>query len=227
DRTRSTVPAGASTCRVRATSASPITKSCSCSTTRTARSSARCRTRCRNSPISSPSGAPPWTIARGRRSTRGARTLPTSSYCARRPRADDSYYARMLRANTMSHRDWLGADEDRQRMRLAWAAFFREYDLLLCPVASTVAPPHDQQGERWERMITVDGKRVPTTDQLFWAGYTCAFYLPATAAPVGDSGGLPIGVQITAPQYGDLSAIHFARLLGREYRGFVPPPGYG
>ena len=141
--------------------------------------------------------------------------------------ADDSYYARMLRANTMSHRDWLGADEDRQRMRLAWAAFFREYDLLLCPVASTVAPPHDQQGERWERMITVDGKRVPTTDQLFWAGYTCAFYLPATAAPVGDSGGLPIGVQITAPQYGDLSAIHFARLLEREYRGFVPPPGYG
>jgi amidase len=141
--------------------------------------------------------------------------------------SDESYYARMLRANTMSHRDWLGVDEDRQRMRLAWAAFFREYDLFLCPVASTVAPPHDQQGERWERMITVDGKRVPTTDQLFWAGYTCAFYLPATAAPIGESGGLPIGVQITAPQYGDLTAIHFARLLEREYRGFVPPPGYG
>jgi amidase len=139
---------------------------------------------------------------------------------------DDSYYARMLRANTMSHRDWLGVDEERQRMRLAWAAFFREYDLLLCPVASTVAPPHDQQGERWERMVTVDGRRVPTTDQLFWAGYTCAFYLPATAAPIGDSGGLPIGVQITAPQYADLTAIHFARLLEHEYRGFVPPPGY-
>jgi amidase len=140
---------------------------------------------------------------------------------------DDSYYARMLRANTMSHRDWLGVNEERHRMRLAWARFFREYDLFLCPVASTVAPPHDPQGERWERMITVDGKRVPTTDQLFWAGYTCAFYLPATAAPIGDSGALPIGVQITAPQYGDLTAIHFAHLLEREYRGFVPPPGYG
>jgi len=139
---------------------------------------------------------------------------------------DDSYYARMLRANTMSHRDWLGVDEERHRMRLAWAAFFRDYDLFLCPVASTVAPPHDQHGERWERMITVDGERVPTTDQLFWAGYTCAFYLPATAAPIGDSGGLPIGVQITASQYGDLTAIHFARLLEREYRGFVPPPGF-
>ncbi len=141
-------------------------------------------------------------------------------------RGDDSYYARMVRANTMSHRDWLGVNEERHRMRLAWASFFREYDLFLCPVASTVAPPHDQEGERWERMITVDGKRIPTTDQLFWAGYTCAFYLPATAAPIDESQGLPIGVQITAPQYGDLTAIHFARLLEREYRGFVPPPGY-
>jgi amidase len=139
---------------------------------------------------------------------------------------DESYYARMLRANTMSHRDWLGADEERHRMRHAWAAFFREYDLFLCPVASTVAPPHDQQGERWERMITVDGKRVPNTDQLFWAGYTCAYFLPATAAPIGESNGLPIGVQIAAPQYGDLTSIQFARLLEREYRGFVPPPGY-
>jgi amidase len=126
----------------------------------------------------------------------------------------------------MAHRDWLAVNEERHRMRLAWAAFFREYDLFLSPVASTVAPPHDQQGERWERMIDVDGKPVPTTDQLFWAGYTCAFYLPATAAPIGEPSGLPIGVQITAPQYGDLTAIHFARLLEREYRGFVPPPGY-
>ena len=140
---------------------------------------------------------------------------------------DESYYARMMRANTMAHRDWLAANEMRHRMRLKWAAFFRDYDLFLCPVAASVAPPHDQAGERWERMITVNGKRVPTTDQLFWAGYTCAFYLPATAAPIGAAGGLPIGVQITGPQYGDLTCIRFAELLEREYRAFVPPPGYG
>jgi amidase len=143
------------------------------------------------------------------------------------PKGDESYYARMTRANVMHHRDWLAFNEERHRMRLKWAEFFGEYDLFLCPVAASAAPPHDQQGERWERMITVNGKRVPTTDQLFWAGYTCAFYLPATAAPIGASPeGLPIGVQITAPQYGDLTSIHFAKLLEREYRGFVPPPGY-
>jgi len=145
----------------------------------------------------------------------------------RLPADDEGYYARMQRANTMHHRDWLRYNEERHRMRLAWAEFYREYDLFLCPAAATPAPPHDQQGERWERMVTVNGKKVPTTDQLFWAGYTCAFYLPATVAPLGLSpDGLPIGVQIAGPQYGDLGTIRFAELLEREYRGFVPPPGY-
>jgi amidase len=140
---------------------------------------------------------------------------------------DRSYYAQMQRANALRHRDWLRANEERHRMRLAWAAFFRDYDLFLCPVAASAAPPHDHEGERWERLITVNGKRVPSTDQLFWAGYTCNVYLPATAAPIGASPeGLPIGVQIAGPQYGDLTCIRFAELLEREYRGFVAPPGY-
>ena len=143
------------------------------------------------------------------------------------PADDDSYLARMQRANTMHHRDWLRANEERHRMRLAWAVFFRDYDLFLCPPAASAAPPHDHEGERWQRTIAVNGKRVPTTDQLFWAGYTCAFYLPATVAPIGASPeGLPIGVQIAGPQYGDLTTIRFAELLEREYRGFVAPKGF-
>src|SRR2546426_12314717 len=86
-------------------------------------------------------------------------------------------------------------------MRLAWAEFFKTYDLLLCPVAGTAAFPHDQHGERHERTLVVNGKRVPVTDHLFWAGYTGASYLPATAAPCGlTRGGLPVGMQIVGPQ---------------------------
>jgi amidase len=140
---------------------------------------------------------------------------------------DESYRARMLRANTLHHREWLQANELRHKLRLRWAAFFEDYDLLLCPPASTAAFPHDHEGERWERQITVNGKRMPGTDQLFWAGYSCLFYLPATVAPLGlTPAGLPVGVQIVGPQYGDLTSIHFARLLERHYRAFVPPPGY-
>jgi amidase len=140
---------------------------------------------------------------------------------------DKSYYARATRAAVLSHRDWLATNEARHRMRRAWAEFFTAYDLLLCPVAGTAAFPHDQQGERHERMLTVNGRRVPVTDHLFWAGYTGASYLPSTAAPCGFTpAGLPVGVQIVGPQYGDLACLAFARLLEREFQAFVPPPGY-
>ena len=141
--------------------------------------------------------------------------------------SDQSYYARATRAAVLPHRDWLAANETRHRMRRAWAEFFTTYDLLLCPVAGTAAFPHDQKGERYERTLMVDGKRVPVTDHLFWAGYSGAFYLPSTAAPCGFTpGGLPVGVQIVGPQYGDLRCLAFARLLEREFQAFVPPPGY-
>jgi amidase len=140
---------------------------------------------------------------------------------------DESYYARATRAAVSSHRDWLAANEARHRMRLAWAEFFTKYDLLLCPVAGTAAFPHDQQGERHDRTLVINGKRVPVTDHLFWAGYTGVSFLPSTAAPCGFTpGGLPVGVQIVGPQYGDLACIGFARLLEREFQAFVPPPGY-
>jgi amidase len=140
---------------------------------------------------------------------------------------DESYLARMLRGMTSSHRDWLAANEKRQKMRLEWARFFEEWDLLLSPAAASAAFPHDQKGERHERTILVNGKQVPTTDQLFWAGFSCMAYLPGAVAPAGlTPAGLPVGVQIVGPQYHDRSCIHFARLLEREWRAFTPPPGY-
>jgi amidase len=113
------------------------------------------------------------------------------------------------------------------KMRLKWAAFFEDYDFLLMPAAASAAYPHDQQGERHERTIVVDGRKVPTTDQLFWAGYPGVAFLPSTVAPIGFSKeGLPIGVQIVAPAMGDRAAIAFAGMLEKEYQGFVPPSGY-
>jgi len=140
---------------------------------------------------------------------------------------DESYYARATRAVIASHRDWLAANEARYRMRLAWADFFTKYDLLLCPAAGTAAFPHDQKGERHDRTLVVNGKRVPVTDHLFWAGYTGVSFLPSSAAPCGFTPSrLPVGVQIVGPQYGDLTCLAFARLLEREFQPFVPPPGY-
>ena len=140
---------------------------------------------------------------------------------------DESYLARTTRANVLAHRDWLVANQERHRMRLKWAAFFEDYDLLLCPPAASAAFPHDQAGERHDRTILVDGAPVPATDQLFWAGFSCLVYLPSTVAPIGlTAQGLPVGVQIVGPQYGDRLCILFARLIEREYHAFMAPPDF-
>jgi amidase len=166
-----------------------------------------------------------------RAATSGRQT--TAEFEANRAKAgslgddDNTYLGRMLRGMTTSHRDWLAANEKRHKMRLEWARFFEEWDLLLSPIAASAAFPHDHEGERHERTILVNGKKVPTTDQLFWAGFSCMVYLPGAVAPAGlTPAGLPVGVQIVGPQYHDRTCIHFARLLEREWRAFTPPPGY-
>ena len=69
---------------------------------------------------------------------------------------------------------------------------------------ATAALPHRQDGATWDRRISIDGQEIAYNDMLFWPGLTAGFHLPATVAPIGVSkSGLPLGVQITGPVYGD------------------------
>ena len=164
--------------------------------------------------------------ATSRRQTDAEFIANTAKVAASDP-LDDNYLTKMLRAYVLPHRDWLRHSERRHQMRLLWDQFFGDWDVMLCPAAASAAFPHDQQGERHERTIPVNGKQVPTTDQLFWAGYSGGFYLPSTVAPLGlTAQGLPAGIQIIARQYGDYTSIRFAQLLEKEFAAFVPPPGY-
>lgn len=155
-----------------------------------------------------------------------------ATYAAAQARAatyapgDRSYAARHFRGNTFSHRDWVLMDARRTRLQQQWAAYFEQYDLLICPVATTPAFAHNQQGERWDRMIPVNGHTQPSTDALFWAGYPGIVGLPATAIPLSLSpDGLPVGAQIVGPAFADPECLRFAQWLEREYHAFVPPPG--
>jgi amidase len=137
------------------------------------------------------------------------------------------YVADTLRGRTLSHRDWLLANEERYRLKCEWDAFFGNYDLLLCPAACRAAAPHDEVSQRHERTFAVNGQTMPGTNDLFWAGLTGMVYLPSTVAPIGlTREGLPVGVQIVGRWYDDRSTIAFARLLEQEFRAFVAPPGY-
>lgn len=132
---------------------------------------------------------------------------------------------------TISHRDWMAAHELRTHYRAAWAAFFRDYDVMLCPVATSVAFPHDHTGTRATRTIEVNGGQEPCVDALFWAGWSCSVYLPTTTVPVGlqtgaglPEHGLPVGIGVIAPFLFDHRAIAFAALIERHLGGFVAPP---
>jgi amidase len=71
----------------------------------------------------------------------------------------------------------------------------------------------------------VNGKPVPSTDNLFWAGYSRLVYLPSTIGPIGIlRSGLPGGYQAVAASGCDRAAIAFGRFVEEDIGGFVPPP---
>jgi amidase len=133
----------------------------------------------------------------------------------------------MTRTVDMTHRAWLRLNEQRARWRRAWSAFFRDHDVLLCPSFSTAALPHRQDGTPFGRRIVVEGHDMNYGDLLFWPGLTGGYHLPATVVPMGlTPGGLPLGVQIAGPIYGDRITLAAAALLEQAGLNFNAPPGW-
>lgn len=139
---------------------------------------------------------------------------------------DQSAAAAMLRAQVLHHRDYVALINERERLRWAWHDFFKRYDIVIAPIAAGAAFPHDHSPME-RRTVLVDEKPRRYFDPLFWGGVFGVAYLPATAIPVTrNAEGLPLGVQIVGPAYGDRITIGVARLLEDVGFRFVPPPGY-
>ncbi|WP_298723875.1 amidase [uncultured Ferrovibrio sp.] len=123
-----------------------------------------------------------------------------------------------------SYRDWMQADFVRVGLAHQWRNFFREWDILLCPVMPTPAFKHDHSPME-RRVVSVDGKPVAYADQFLWPGIATLCGLPATAFPAGLSKeGLPVGVQVIGPYLEDRTPIAFAALVEQAFGGFVAPP---
>lgn len=136
------------------------------------------------------------------------------------------YQTRQIRGSIQRHRDWLKTDFLRQVLREKWAAFFKDIDVLLCPVTPIAAFPHDHT-PWFGRSITVNHQQRPYSDLMAWAGLTNIVYLPSTIAPSGFTAeGLPVGIQIVGPYLEDRTPIQLARLMKDVTGGFKPPEGY-
>lgn len=130
------------------------------------------------------------------------------------------------RALVLSHREWLAANNFRESIRHAWRAFFRDWDVLVCPQMATPAFAHDHS-PFGQRSLEVDRARQPYFQQLFWSGLVIGAYLPSTVFPTGPSRtGLPIGLQAIGAEYHDRTTLDFARQISREAGGFQAPPAY-
>ena len=131
-----------------------------------------------------------------------------------------------LRRQLATFRDYALANETRTQSRWAWHEFFKSWDVILMPVTTTPAFEHDH-GPWHERSLQVDNETRGYGEGVFWSGHAINNYLPSTVIPTGTVGeGLPIGVQIMGPEYGDLKTIGMAKLLEASGFSFVAPPGF-
>ena len=129
--------------------------------------------------------------------------------------------------DNIDHMQWMGLNNERTRYRFGWQSFFKDWDVLVCPVMPTTAFPHDHSSDLFQRSIMVNGEPSSYFQQIFWAGIATLSYLPSTVFPTGVSkAGLPIGLQVIGAEFDDATTIEFARLLAEEIGGFTPPPGY-
>jgi amidase len=125
-----------------------------------------------------------------------------------------------------SHADWLSASEKRFRLRERFIQTFNKYDVILTPVAMTTAFKHQQKPEVPLRRIKVNGKKRIYVDMFKWIAPATLLGLPATSAPIGAAGSMPVNVQILGAPYQDKTTIHFAGLLAEKMGGFMPPPDF-
>jgi amidase len=139
---------------------------------------------------------------------------------------DMSPAAARLRGSVMSHANWIRTDRMRAGIAHQWRQFFRDWDVLLCPVMPTPAFEHDHSDINTRR-LAIDGKQTAYSDQALWSGVATLTGLPSTTMPVGCSQeGLPIGMQIVGPYLEDRTTIAFAALTEREFGGFRAPPAF-
>lgn len=123
-----------------------------------------------------------------------------------------------------NHRTWLELHRRRNLLRAVWADWFRQFDVLLCPVMPMLPFPHDQGGTIADRWVIINGKSRPQAECLAWTGLVGVAYLPSTVVPVGRAGGLPVGVQVVGPYLEDRTSLFVGARLAELLGGFVPPP---
>lgn len=121
--------------------------------------------------------------------------------------------------------EYLQAVSARDRFIWAWERFFGDFDLLLCPVTSTTAFEH---GGGTPRMLDVDGQPVRYKQAHNFCRLLNLTGNPSVVIPLGqDAEGLPFGVQLVGPRWGDDRLLAAALAISKLTPGYQKPPFIG
>jgi len=140
-------------------------------------------------------------------------------------RAGESEWAALrARAARMDAAAYADLMNRRAAIKRAFAAFFENWDAILCPPAPCLAIAHDFSPDPFARKLRLRGGDLPYHDLLKWACLAALAHLPALVAPMARGpSGLPRGVQIICPHDEDRSAIALARILEEAGARFLAP----
>jgi amidase len=117
--------------------------------------------------------------------------------------------------------------ETSERYKAEWERVFADLDVLLTPVCSTNAFPHDDS-YFYDRTLAIDGTSMPYYRLSALPALASLGGLPATVFPTGKfaASGAPIGLQAMGAYLEDRSTLRFAGLVEAEVGGFSAPPGF-
>jgi amidase len=114
----------------------------------------------------------------------------------------------------------------RERARVAWRDFFRDWDVVLAPMTLDVAFPH-QEAAFADRWLTVDNESLPYGANLLYPMLAIFASQPSPAFPGGlNEAGLPLGLRAIGPYLEDRTTLKFAQLVEEAWYRFEPPPAY-
>jgi aspartyl-tRNA(Asn)/glutamyl-tRNA(Gln) amidotransferase subunit A len=149
----------------------------------------------------------------------GLAALHGKAYDANPSQIDPDIAAQIILGRTYSAVEIADVLILREHIYAAYAKFFEQFDLLLCPTTPTVSWSVDELGPKM-----IGGREAGPRGHAVYTPLFNYSQAPACTVPVGLARGLPVGLQIVGPRYQDTMVLNLAKHVERLGGHSAHPP---